>query len=250
MFPGAKGYIGIEDNKPEAIKVMKEAVKGISNIAVAALKTKYPQGGEKQLIYAITGRKVPAGGLPSAVGCIVHNIETIAAIEGAVLRGEPVMRRIVTVTGGAINEPKVFNVRIGTSFSELVEAAGGFKETPGKVIAGGPMMGIAIFSKTGYSSYKKGTSGILCLTSKDCEIPEEQNCIRCGKCVQACPMNLLPSTLNGYAIRGIFDSFENVVVLTVSNVGVVPLSARPSAILYSHSVLQRGLYKPIKRRTR
>lgn len=206
MFPGSKGYIGIEDNKKDAIEIMQKAVKDINNIEVAVLKTKYPQGAEKQLIYSITKRKVPIGGLPADVGCIVQNVETIVAIERAVLRGRPIMRRIVTVTGGAIKEPKNFNVRIGTSFKELVEAAGGFKEEPVKIIAGGPMMGLAVSSLD--IPVTKGTSAILCLTASEAEIPEEENCIRCGRCVEACPMNLVPSTLNSLSIRGEYDMFE------------------------------------------
>ena len=206
MFPDAKGYIGIEDNKKDAIEAMQKAVQGINNIEVSVLKTKYPQGAEKQLIYSITKRQVPNGGLPADVGCIVQNVETMVAIERAVLRGKPIMRRIVTVTGGAIKEPKNFNVRIGTSFKELIEAAGGFKEEPIKIIAGGPMMGIAVNSLD--IPVTKGTSAILCLTSAEGEIPPEENCIRCGRCVEACPMNLVPLTLNSLAIRSEYEMFE------------------------------------------
>jgi electron transport complex protein RnfC len=158
------------------------------------------------LIYSIAKRKVPNGGLPADVGCIVQNIETMVAIERAVLRGKPIMRRIVTVTGGAIKEPRNFNVRIGTSFRELVEAAGGFSEEPVKVIAGGPMMGIAVHSLD--IPVVKGTSAILCLTAREAQMSEELNCIRCGKCVQACPMNLIPATLNAFAVRGDLEQFE------------------------------------------
>ncbi|TDT61131.1 electron transport complex subunit RsxC [Fonticella tunisiensis] len=206
MFPGAKGYIGIEDNKPAAIEAVKRAVKDEANIEVKVLKTKYPQGGEKQLIYAITRRQVPSGKLPADVGCIVQNIETAVAIERAVLRGRPVMRRIVTVTGGAINNPKNFNVRIGTTYRELIEAAGGFKEEPIKIISGGPMMGIAIHTLD--VPVTKGTSAILCLTREEAVLPEEMNCIRCGKCIQACPMNLLPTMLNSLALKGDYEAFE------------------------------------------
>lgn len=208
LFPDAKGYIGIEDNKKNAIEAMKKAVEGTKNIEVVVLKTKYPQGAEKQLIYSITKRQVPTGGLPADVGCIVQNIETMAAIEGAVLRGEPVMRRIVTVTGGAIKEPKNLNVKLGTSFKELIEAAGGFTEEPIKIISGGPMMGVAV--NTLDLPVTKGTNAILCLTKAECELEEESNCIRCGRCVEACPMNLIPSTLNSYALRGELQGFENI----------------------------------------
>ncbi|GMQ64979.1 electron transport complex subunit RsxC [Vallitalea maricola] len=205
LFPNAKGVIGIEDNKPDAIKAMKEAVGGISNISVATLKTKYPQGAEKQLIYSITKREVPSGGLPADVGCIVQNIDTVVAIHRAVLRGRPLMRRIVTVSGGAIKEPQNFKVRIGTSYRELIEAAGGFTEEPAKVISGGPMMGLALFSLD--VPVIKGSSSILCLTKKEATVNEESNCIRCGKCVSICPMNLLPLELNKFAINNEDDLF-------------------------------------------
>lgn len=206
LFPEAKGYIGIEDNKLNAIKAMQEAAKDVPNIEVKVLKTKYPQGGEKQLIYAVTNRMVPAGGLPADVGCIVQNVETMVAVERAVLRGKPAMRRIITVTGGAIANPKNLNVRIGTSYRELIEACGGFKEEPVKVIAGGPMMGTAIYSLD--VPVIKGTSAILCLTKEETQLPDQLNCIRCGKCVQACPMNLLPATLNSLALRHEYETFE------------------------------------------
>lgn len=206
MFQGAKGYIGIEDNKKEAILKIKEAVKDIPNIEVKVLKTKYPQGGEKQLIYSITKRMVPSGGLPADVGCIVQNIETAVAIERAVLRGKPIMRRIVTVSGGAIKNPKNLNVRLGTSLRELVEAAGGFKKEPAKIICGGPMMGIEIHNLD--APVIKGTSALLCLTEEEVKPSEEFDCIRCGKCVQACPMNLIPTTLNTLAAREEYQAFE------------------------------------------
>lgn len=206
MFKGAKGYIGIEDNKKDAIEVMQKAIQGISNIEIKVLKTKYPQGAEKQLIYSTTRREVPTGGLPADVGCIVQNVETMVAIERAVLRGRPIMRRIVTVTGGAIKDPKNFNVRIGTPLRELVEAAGGFIEEPVKIISGGPMMGIAISSLD--MPVTKGTNAILCLTAAEAGISEEKNCIRCGRCVEACPMNLIPSTLNSLALREDYEAFE------------------------------------------
>ncbi len=205
MFPEAKGVIGIEDNKKDAIKAMENAVKGINNISVATLTTKYPQGAEKQLIYSVTKREVPTGGLPADVGCIVQNIDTVVAVHRAVLRGRPLMRRIVTVSGGAIKEPQNFKVRIGTSYRELIEAAGGFTEEPAKVISGGPMMGLALFSLD--VPVIKGSSSILCLTKAETKIMNERNCIRCGKCVSICPMNLLPADLNKYAIHNEDDLF-------------------------------------------
>lgn len=193
LFPNAKGLIGIEDNKPNAIKAMKEVANGEERIEVKSVKTKYPQGAEKQLIYALIGKEVPSGGLPADAGCIVQNVDTVYEIYNAVVNGKALVSRVVTVTGDAIKEPKNIRFRIGTSVRELVEFAGGFVEEPYKVISGGPMMGIAMYSLDVPAA--KGTSGILCLTKKVAEIEEESNCINCGKCVQVCPMNLIPTKL-------------------------------------------------------
>lgn len=206
MFPNAKGYIGIEDNKKDAIKALKDATKDIANIQVAALKTKYPQGAEKQLIYAVTKREVPSGKLPADVGCIVQNVNTVREIYNAVVNGRPTISRVVTVTGEAVKEPKNLRIRLGMSFGELVEACGGFKENPIKIISGGPMMGMAISSLDVPTT--KGSSGILCLTEKQAVLPEESSCIRCGKCVQACPMFLNPTELDSLGRRKEYDEFE------------------------------------------
>lgn len=205
LFPNAKGVIGIEANKPDAIKAMKKATENKERISVAVVKTKYPQGAEKQLIYSITKREVPSGKLPADAGCIVQNIDTVVAIHRAVYRGRPLMRRIVTVSGGAIKNPQNFKVRLGTTYRQLIEAAGGFKEEPAKVISGGPMMGIAMFNLD--VPIIKGSSSILCLTKEEVDTSEEQNCIRCGKCAKICPMNLLPLELNKYALKGQDDLF-------------------------------------------
>ncbi|MCY6370937.1 electron transport complex subunit RsxC [Clostridium ganghwense] len=206
MYPNAKGYIGIEDNKKNAIETMQKAVKDISNIEVKGLKTKYPQGAEKQLIYAITKREVPSGKLPADAGCIVQNVTTLHEIYQAVVLGRPSITRVVTVTGEAVKEPKNVRVRNGMAFRELVDACGGFKEDPIKVISGGPMMGMAI--STLDIPVVKGASGILCLTAKQAVLPQESSCIRCGKCVQACPMFLIPSALDSLGRRKDLEGFE------------------------------------------
>lgn len=207
LFPKARGVIGIEDNKPEAIKILKRHAAGQDRIDVVSLKTKYPQGAEKQLIYAVTKREVPAKGkLPADVGCIVHNIDTVVAVQRAIRRGRPLMRRIVTVTGGAIKEPKNFKVRIGTSYQELIDAAGGFTEEPVKLISGGPMMGMALYDLN--LPVVKGTSAILALTKKEANDGGELNCIRCGKCIDVCPLNLIPSELNVLALNQDWEGFE------------------------------------------
>jgi electron transport complex protein RnfC len=207
MFPGVKGYIGIENNKMNAVQAMKDAVKGISNMDVVVLKTKYPQGAEKQLIYAVTGREVPSGKLPADAGCIVQNVGTVFEVYNAVVKGRPLMERIVTVTGEAVKEPKNLRVKFGTSFRELIDACGGFKEDPVKIISGGPLMGTAVSTLDLYAM--KGTSGILCLTRKQAVLPEQSSCIRCGRCIDACPMNLIPTTLDSLVNRRQYDDFAS-----------------------------------------
>jgi Na+-translocating ferredoxin:NAD+ oxidoreductase subunit C len=205
MFPGVKGYIGIENNKMNAVQSMKDAAKDASNIEVVVLKTKYPQGAEKQLIYAVTGREVPSGKLPADAGCIVQNVGTVFEIHNAVVKGRPLMERIVTVTGEAVKEPKNLRVKFGTSFNELIEACGGFKEDPVKIISGGPLMGTTVSTLNLY--VMKGTSGILCLTKEQAVLPEQSSCIRCGRCIDACPMNLIPTTLDSLVNRRQYDDF-------------------------------------------
>jgi electron transport complex protein RnfC len=206
MFPDAKGYIAIENNKPDALLAMRKAVKDVGRIEVVALQTKYPQGAEKQLIYAVTKREVPSGKLPADTGCIVQNVGTVYEIYNAVVNGQPLIERIVTITGEAVKEPKNLRVKLGTSFKELVEACGGFREQAEKIISGGPLMGTTVTSLE--LPVMKGTSGILCLTKKQAVLPEESSCIRCAKCVDACPMNLVPSILNSYSIRREYELFE------------------------------------------
>ncbi|MDR0324098.1 MAG: electron transport complex subunit RsxC [Treponema sp.] len=199
VLKNARAVIAIEDNKPEAIEALKKACGNIAGIDVAACKTKYPQGAEKQLIWAITKREVPSGGLPADAGCVVNNIDTVIAIHRAFIRGRPLMRKVVTLSGGAIRNPGNYKVRLGTKVNDLVELAGGFKANPVKVVVGGPLMGTAIFDIN--VPIVKTTSGVLFLTEKEAYIPPEQNCIRCGKCVERCPMGLVPTELNTDVLR-------------------------------------------------
>ncbi len=206
LHPGAKGYIAIENNKPDAIKAVSAACQGKSNISVVALLTKYPQGSEKQLIYAVTGREVKSGKLPASEGCIVDNVDTVLAVERACAQDRPLMRRIVTLTGDAVKNPGNYQVRIGMNMKEFIEQVGGFAEEPGKVIAGGPMMGKALYSID--VPFIKTSSALLCLTKKSAELPPESNCIRCAKCISACPMGLMPAKLNQDALAGDMAAFE------------------------------------------
>lgn len=206
IFPQAKGIIAIETNKMDAIQKVQQQIAGISNISVMPLVPKYPQGSEKQIIEACINRQVPVGGLPEAAGCIVDNVDTVVAIHRAIFRGRPLMRRIVTITGNAIKNPNNFKVKIGTSYREIIEAAGGFKEEPGKVISGGPMMGIPLFSLD--IPIIKTSSAILCMTKEETKAYEEKNCIRCGKCITACPIGLMPVNLNHDVIYESWEAFE------------------------------------------
>lgn len=206
LFEKAKGIIAIEDNKPEAIKKLKELVKDEPRIEVKQLYTKYPQGAERMLIYACTGRKINSSMLPADAGCVVDNVDTMFAIYDAVIEGKPLIQRIMTITGDAINKPQNFLVRIGTNQSELIEAAGGFKEEPEKIISGGPMMGFAMSSTD--VPIQKGSSSLLCLIKDPVSAVEESNCINCGRCVDACPENLLPSRLAKVARQGNMEEFE------------------------------------------
>ncbi|TYB31472.1 MAG: electron transport complex subunit RsxC [Candidatus Mcinerneyibacterium aminivorans] len=189
-----KGFIGIEHNKPSAIKNIQKLCKNINNIEVKIVKTKYPQGAEKQLIKAITNREVPVGGLPLDVGVVVQNVGTSLAIYEAIVEGKPLIERAVTVSGEAMNDTANFIVRIGDTFENLIEKAGGLKDNVKKIISGGPMMGIAQHSVKNVPVLK-GVSGILAFTDKKTHHDEELPCISCASCVDICPMKLIPSKI-------------------------------------------------------
>jgi electron transport complex protein RnfC len=190
--------IVVEDNKPDAVKTMTAAAAS-TGFKVRKLKTKYPQGAEKQLIKACLKREVPSGGLPMDVGCVVQNVGTALAVRDALRFGRPLYERVTTVTGPGIKEPKNLRVRIGTPVRSLVDFCGGYSAEVGKLIMGGPMMGIAVSSDD--VPVVKGTSGVLVL-DRAATVFEEHDCIRCGRCIQVCPMGLAPFQLNNLVRRG------------------------------------------------
>lgn len=210
-----QGYIGIEDNKPDAIeKVNSELMKNVPewatrmNIEVSPLKTKYPQGGEKQLIYALLRREVPLRKLPSSVGALVQNVGTAIAISEAIRIKKPLVDRIITVTGPAIRDPQNLRVKLGTTVSWLIKVCRGFSEPSAKEIMGGPMTGFALTNLD--VPVVKGTSGVVALTKELVDFPVRHrlNCVRCGNCADACPMFLVPSLLGRYSERKRYDDAE------------------------------------------
>ncbi|WP_213167299.1 electron transport complex subunit RsxC [Alkalicella caledoniensis] len=201
-----KGYIGIELNKPDAIEALRKASEAYDNIEVATLEVKYPQGGEKQLIKAILDKEVPVGGLPVDVGALVNNVYTAAAIYEAIKEDKPLFERGVTITGKGVVEPKNLLVKVGTTFKEVLEQCGGLKENAAKIISGGPMMGRAVANLD--EIVTKGTSGILVLTEDEVELVEEKTCIKCARCVDACPMYLMPNYLAAYSRKSMHDDAQ------------------------------------------
>lgn len=206
LFPNAKGVLAIEDNKPDCIALFRKLTKEEPSISVASLRTKYPQGSERHLIYAVTGRAINSSMLPADAGCIVDNVDTIVAIDQAIRERRPLMHRIVTVTGDAIRDPQNFIVRIGTNYRELIDEAGGFVRQPEKIVSGGPMMGFGIFDLDVPTT--KTASALLCLLHDDVSSAQTTACINCGRCVEVCPGRVVPSLLADCAIHYDFDRFE------------------------------------------
>lgn len=225
--------IGIENNKPDAISALNKVAKDEEGIEIAGLDVKYPQGAEKQLIWAILRREVPSGGLPVDVGVVVNNVGTAVAVKEAVIHGSPLVRRVITVTGSCIREPKNLMVPIGTLVSDIIEICGGTQAPLKKLVVGGPMMGIA--QHTTEIPVTKGTSGILLLSGEEVVLKDVLPCIRCGKCIEACPMNLMPLWLADYEEASRFDDCERLGALDCIECGCC------SFICPSHRRLVEGI---------
>ena len=201
-----KSYVGIENNKPDAIAHLQKLAASFSSIEIVPLKVQYPQGGEKQLIAAITGREVPSGALPIDVGAVVQNASTAVAVYEAVQKNKPLIERVVTVTGKSVKSPKNLLARVGTPISTLLEAAGGLPEDARKVINGGPMMGRAMVNLD--APVTKGTSGVLVMSGEEAERQPASQCIKCAKCVSACPMGLEPYLISKMSRRQMWEPLE------------------------------------------
>ncbi|MBQ3516707.1 MAG: electron transport complex subunit RsxC [Lachnospiraceae bacterium] len=206
LFDKARGILAVEDNKKDCIQKLRNLTRTDDRISVTTLHTKYPQGSERHLIYAVTGRAIHSSMLPADVGCIVNNVDTVVSVYNAVKEGKPVMQRIVTVTGDCIKEPRNFMVKIGTSFAELIEEAGGFVKEPEKIVSGGPMMGFALFDVN--VPVTKTSSALLCLSKDEVSCAKQTACINCGRCVEVCPGRVVPSRLAVLADRGEREAFE------------------------------------------
>ena len=199
IFPNAKGIFAVEDNKKDCIEKLEDFIQADERMEVKAMMTKYPQGAERQLIYTVTKRAINSAMLPADAGCIVDNVETLIGIHRAVIEGKPLVERVVTVSGDAVNNPGNFKVLLGTSHRELAEAAGGFAAEPEKLISGGPMMGFAMITLD--APVTKTSSSLLAFKKDAVSQLRESSCINCGRCVQVCPSRIIPSRLADYAKR-------------------------------------------------
>ena len=222
-----KSYVGIENNKPDAIAHLRKLAASFAGVEIVPLRVKYPQGGEKQLIAAVTGRQVPSGGLPIDVGAVVQNASTALAVYEAVQKNKPLIERVVTVTGKKVKTPSNFLVRIGTPIDKLIEAVGGMPADARKVINGGPMMGRAMVNLS--APVTKGTSGILIMSGEEAERREATQCIKCAKCVDACPMGLEPFLISKLSRKQIWDRLEEEHVTDCIECGWCPFTC-PAAM--------------------
>lgn len=206
LFENAKAVIGVENNKPKAIEKLSALVKDEPKISVLPLRTKYPQGGERSLIYAVTGREINSSMLPADAGCVVDNVNTVMAIYDAVCKRTPILERVITITGDAVKEPQNFKVRTGMNYNDIIEAAGGFKADPKKILSGGPMMGQAMYTTD--VPVTKNSSSLTCFLEDEVEKKPESPCIRCGRCGEVCPEFLVPVLMMKSCMNGDSAGYE------------------------------------------
>ncbi len=239
------GILAVEDNKPDAIALLEESVKEFAGIRVAVMKTKYPQGDERQLVYALFGREVPAGKLPADVGCMIVNAETSAAISRAFHRGLPLVSRIVTVTGDCVKDPKNVRAPLGASVRELIDFCGGCVKPPKKIVSGGPMMGQALWDMD--SPVTKGTSALLVFSEEYDKINTEHSaCIHCGCCVSHCPMHLMPNYLAQYAQARRYEDVEKMDVMSCVECGTCSYNCPAGVQIVQYIRVAKGALRAVK----
>ncbi len=229
--------IGVEKNKPDAIRVLKKHATEYG-IEIVPLRVMYPQGAEKQLINSITQRKVPVGGLPMDVGCVVQNVATAAAVYDAVIKGQPLIERVTTITGNSVVNPGNWRLRLGTTVLDALQLAGGVKHAPAKIILGGPMMGFA--QKSLMVTITKNSSGILLLDQQDTALYESRQCINCKSCVEVCPMNLVPSILSKASVKENFEMAEKHNVMDCMECGCCAYVCPAKRPMVQHLRLAKG----------
>lgn len=235
-FDGAKGYIGIEDNKMDAVEMIEKTLEGHDNIDLAVLKTKFPQGDSYRMVNAITKRLVPKGGRSKDVQCIVGNVGSAAAAAEAIIEGKPLFERVVTVTGNGVSEPKNLMVKIGTPIGDLIKQCGGFKGNPGKIIVGGPMTGFAQFNLD--TPVTKTVTGIVVMTEEETRPVKVSPCIKCSKCLDVCPVYLEPVSISAYSLKNRFDDAEALNAMSCISCGACSYTCpakRPLAESIAHA---------------
>lgn len=233
-----KAFVGIENNKPDAIAQMTKVAAQYAGISVVPLKVQYPQGGEKQLIDAVISRQVASGALPISTGAVVQNVGTVFAVYEAVQKNKPLFERVITITGKSLKKPSNFMARIGTPVQQLIDACGGLPEDTGKVIGGGPMMGKALVNTD--VPMTKGSSGILIMNKKEAKRSEQKSCIRCAKCVGACPMGLEPYLLSVLAENGNFERMEKERIMDCIECGSCQFTCPATLPLLDYCRLGKG----------
>lgn len=245
IFGLDSAYIAVEDNKPESIAALRRETQDFPGIKVCVCKTKYPQGDERQLMYALTRRQLPPGKLPADMGCVFFNASSCVAIHNAVIDGMPVIERVITVDGDCVNTPKNILAPIGASFSDLIEFAGGLKKTPYMLVSGGPMMGAAQWDIKG--PVIKGTSALLVLSEDQfTHYNEPSVCIRCGRCVRNCPMHLMPNYLVRFARLGKYDEAAKLGVMSCVECGTCSYNCPGHMMIVQHIRVAKGALRAKK----